>query len=390
MPTTNTSAVAPWLGYKSQEYRLVQRLLEADNTSILGFEILDDVEEHSGDFLTLEQDKISTTDRNIVSNHSKDLWKTLSNWIDLIKENKIDPNFTSFVLYTNKFHSSEVLEILKNAITLEDAEIAFHKIYLLVENPSDNIKKYIVNFFDQSDSARVIIKNFDYLNGSGSVSEDLKETYLNKRLGSIVDHIEDILFEILGWVGDYLIRAAEKRVSTIISAKSFGQRIGEIESKYRQRTILNYICSRDMNSFDVINDFSSEPNYIKQLRLIDIDDEDVEEAVLANLEAKDAIVKWTLDGYIQESSYDAYQKIIKRKWKTQKINLQSTDDGKSNSALGARIYYNSIDATESVALDNKKVGGFFSHGTLHSLANELTIGWHPEYKDKMRNTDDNT
>ncbi|WP_207627250.1 hypothetical protein [Photorhabdus tasmaniensis] len=91
MPTTNTSAIASWLGYKSQEYRLVQRLLEADNNSYLGFEILDDVEEHSGDLLTLEQDKVSVTNRNIVANQSKDLWKTLSNWVDLIREGRIDP-----------------------------------------------------------------------------------------------------------------------------------------------------------------------------------------------------------------------------------------------------------------------------------------------------------
>lgn len=90
MKDNSTSAVSSWLGYKIQEYRLTQRLLEANNSSCIGFEILDDLEEHTGSTSTFEQDKISTTGRNIVSNHSKDLWKTLSNWMDLIDSGEID------------------------------------------------------------------------------------------------------------------------------------------------------------------------------------------------------------------------------------------------------------------------------------------------------------
>ncbi|MGL1053355.1 hypothetical protein [Vibrio vulnificus] len=123
MKKNNTSAISSWLGYKTQEYRLVQRLIETKNGSCVGFEILDDLEEHNHTTSTLEQDKVSTTKRNIVSNQSKDLWKTISNWIDLIKNDVVDAEKTTFLLFTNKKCTSDVLELLLNAKTRDEAAI---------------------------------------------------------------------------------------------------------------------------------------------------------------------------------------------------------------------------------------------------------------------------
>ncbi|RXE86273.1 hypothetical protein [Pseudoalteromonas sp. A757] len=68
--TNNTSAVAPWLGYTAQEYKLVQRLLNAKKGNVLGFEILDDVQEQSDKRTVLEQDKISIARRIALCRYS--------------------------------------------------------------------------------------------------------------------------------------------------------------------------------------------------------------------------------------------------------------------------------------------------------------------------------
>jgi glycyl-tRNA synthetase beta subunit len=146
MPENKASAVASWLGYVTQEYRLVQRLLKADKKSILGFELLDDVEEKSDKGRIVEQDKVSVTTRNILANQSKALWNTLSNWINLIKEDKVDSSETTFVLFTNKEHTSEVLKLLVKASNKSEAQEAYNEIIKYVHSPSDNIKQYVDNF----------------------------------------------------------------------------------------------------------------------------------------------------------------------------------------------------------------------------------------------------
>lgn len=388
MSTTKTSAIVPWLGYKSQEYRLVQRLLKADNSSYLGFELLDDVDEYNEHSTVLEQDKISVTRRNIVSNNSVDLWKTLSNWIDLIKENQVDPLNTKYLLYTNKQHSSEILELLINATDESSALSAFNKIKDLVKEPSETIKSYVNNFFDSAQISSTLIENFDYIYGSGSAPNDLKIAYIEKRLGAIEDNVDEILFEILGWTGDFLTIAAENRKPTIISAKSFGERLGSIESKYRQKTILNYICNRNGDSEDVMDDLNSEPTYIEQLKLIETDELDIEEAVIAKLEASDAVLQWTIDGHVQESSYKQYQNSLRKKWHIQKQRILLDSNVQPQPLVGARIYYECLDSVDSIELEHKRIDDFFSHGTLQTMADELTIGWHPDYKTILRGCDD--
>lgn len=319
----NTSAVASWLGYTAQEYRLVQRLLKAEKGNVLGFEILDDLQEQSNDRLVLEQDKISTTPRNIVSNQSKDLWKTLSNWVNLIKNGNVDATSTTFLLYTNNKHSSDVLKLLCEANDIKNSKAAYSKILEFTKSHSSDIKEYVENFTSFDERKYLLISNFQYLHGSGSVTEDLKSTYLSINT-SITEYSDSILQEMLGWTKDALTVLAERRLPTLLQASAFGRRLGEIESKYRQQALLNFVCNRASSDPDVQSEITEQPVYIKQLHIINVDNKDILEAVIAKLESKDAISKWTIEGYIQEASYSKYSAILKSKWHTQKNNLYGT------------------------------------------------------------------
>ncbi|MCG9767666.1 hypothetical protein L1D59_03505 [Pseudoalteromonas piscicida] len=381
--TNNTSAVAPWLGYTTQEYRLVQRLLNAKKGNVLGFEILDDVQEQSDQRTVLEQDKISVTSRNIISNQSKDLWKTLSNWCDLILSDKVEPTKTEFLLYTNKEHSSDAIKLLVGAGDLTQAKEAFKELEKLVDSPSESIKKYVDNFCSFDERKYILIENFSYLSGSGSASTDLMNTYLDANT-SIEEHAESIIHEILGWTKDTLTLLAEQKLPTLIEAKSFGRRLGEIESKYRHQSLLDFICKRAADDLDVQSELIEQPIYLQQLQLVNLDDTEIEEAVIAKLESKDAVTKWALEGRVQEASYAKYSDALKRKWKLQKTITFIEHSNKSEALQGELLYNQCLLGSTGVQLENKPVDDFFSHGSFQSLANTKDVGWHPNYIEKLR------
>jgi hypothetical protein len=383
--TNNTSAVAPWLGYTTQEYRLVQRLLDAKKANVLGFEILDDIQEHTGKKTTLEQDKISVTSRNIVSNQSKDLWKTLSNWCDLINSGSVDPTNTDFLLYTNKEHSSEVLRLLVESSDIEKAKSAFLQLKKIVDSPSESIKSYVENFFSFDERIYTLIVNFNYLYGSGSASVDLMNAYLERNT-SIEDHAESIVHEILGWTKDTLTLLAEQKRPTLINAKSFGIRLGEVESKYRHLSLLDFLCERASDD-DVQSEISQQPTYLQQLQLVNADSDEIEEAVIAKLEAKDAVIQWTLEGRIQETSYEKYSNDLKRKWKLLKNMAFIEHIDKPEHIQGQFLYNQCLNNSTDIKLEKKPVEGFFSHGSFQNLANTKDVGWHPDYIEKLK--DDN-
>lgn len=387
--SNNTSAIASWLGYTAQEYRLVQRLLKADKGNILGFEILDDLQEHSQDGLVLEQDKLSITSRNIVSNQSQDLWKTLSNWVDLIKNGNVDASITQFLLYTNNEHSSDVLKLLCEASDIDKAKIAYSQILDIVTTPSTNIKGYVDNFVNFDERKFLLISNFQYLHGSGSLTQDLISTYLSINT-SITEYSESILQEILGWTKDVLTVLAEKRSPTLLQASAFGKRLGEIESKYRQQTLLNFVCNRASSDADVQSEITVQPTYIKQLNIINVDSEDILDAVLAKLESKDAVSKWTVEGYIQEDSYSKYNNALKIKWNVQKKITYMQSKETNDQDRGRLLYYQCRQISSDIKLENKDVDDFFSHGSLQELSHTQDIGWHPNYKIVLKGGSDDT
>lgn len=384
--TNNTSAVAPWLGYTTQEYRLVQRLLDAKKANVLGFEILDDIQEHTGKKTTLEQDKISVTSRNIVSNQSKDLWKTLSNWCDLINSGSVEPTNTDFLLYTNKEHSSEVLRLLVESSDIEKAKSAFLQLKKIVDSPSESIKSYVENFFSFDERIYTLIVNFNYLYGSGSASVDLMNAYLERNT-SIEDHAESIVHEILGWTKDTLTLLAEQKRPTLINAKSFGIRLGEVESKYRHLSLLDFLCERARDDDDVQSEISQQPTYLQQLQLVNADSDEIEEAVIAKLESKDAVIQWTLEGRIQEASYEKYSNDLKRKWKLLKNMAFIEHIDKPEHIQGQFLYNQCLNNSTDIKLEKKPVESFFSHGSFQNLANTKDVGWHPDYIEKLK--DDN-
>jgi hypothetical protein len=234
-----------------------------------------------------------------------------------------------------------------------------------------------------------LIENFQYIFGTGSAPDDLKSTYLSI-VTSVTEKSEDILSEILGWTRNVLVDLAEKREPTLIAASAFGNRLGEIESKYRQKSILDFVCQRAADDSEVTSELSNNPLYIRQLEIIDADTTEIEEAVISKLEAKDAVSTWTIEGHIQESSYQKYNDALTRKWHQQKgitylQNKQLNDEEK-----GQLLYLECRRESESIRLNEKSVDDFFSRGSFQELANSKMVGWHPNYKHKLKESSNDT
>jgi hypothetical protein len=95
----NNSAKGQYLGFAIQPVRACIRLISEPEDASVSLEYIDDVGVHypDGRFL-LEQDK-SAHSHNPLSDGAKDLWKTVSDWIDYVSENKLPYQDGTFVLY---------------------------------------------------------------------------------------------------------------------------------------------------------------------------------------------------------------------------------------------------------------------------------------------------
>lgn len=117
--------------------------------------------------------------------------------------------------------------------------------------------------------------------------------------------------------------------------------------------------------------------YVRQLQLIEGSDEDVFEAINQFLRAAAERSAWSKQGLVHEKSFDEYEKALISAWKNKRSvhdithqNLSGVDRGKLLLA--------------DCGLLQQKLQGlepplFFTPGSFHALAEDQTVGWHPEY-----------
>ena len=122
--------------------------------------------------------------------------------------------------------------------------------------------------------------------------------------------------------------------------------------------------------------------YIRQLKLIEMDDTTLFEAASDFLRAKIDKIEWAKRGIVNAQSFEDYHDALYRTWMNQKqlMGLQYRTDP---IACGRAVYFMCKDASGRQRLQGIEAPPFFGSGSLQGLANNPTdapkIGWHPQY-----------
>jgi hypothetical protein len=120
------TAAGQALGYSLQYTRLTALLLEAGDKSCCTLEVLDDVAEQEPEGKTkLFQSKSALTD-NPVADRAISLWKTLFNWLELVKAGHV-PTETLFEIYVSRPVNGELVDSFHNCRSDKDAKMAIKK-----------------------------------------------------------------------------------------------------------------------------------------------------------------------------------------------------------------------------------------------------------------------
>ena len=117
-----TAAPGQYYGYSMvQGVAYFTGFCRASPDEAVSIEGLDDISVDGDSGLLVEQDK-SGLAHNPVADKSLDLWKTLRNWLEGLRNGQI-PAGTKFVLYVAQSHTGSVVERLHNCRSAADGAI---------------------------------------------------------------------------------------------------------------------------------------------------------------------------------------------------------------------------------------------------------------------------
>jgi hypothetical protein len=122
--------------------------------------------------------------------------------------------------------------------------------------------------------------------------------------------------------------------------------------------------------------------FVQQLDLIGLPFEDKLEAVGDYLMAAADRTAWAASGDVDPPSFDELDVKLKRGWKNKRVACKVAHGDKALDAQGLALYVDCMDV--AVAVQQKDTPDHFIPGCLHRLADDLSIGWHPEFAAQLK------
>jgi hypothetical protein len=373
----NTNVPGQALGYSLQFTRMTHLLLTSPEGSLVSFEVLDDVAVESQDGeKQLIQSKSALT-ANPIADRAVPLWKTLANWADLVSGQLLDHAKLRLIIYISRHCDGEIARSFAQATTRESAIVAIETARAELVNASDEVQPHIDRFFNADQKVIIsVVLAFEIECGSGSPHSDL-ESEIRGRF--IPDGRVDVVATMAcGWVKRKVDKLLEQQQSAIIARDEFHKEMIPLVRKHVERALLHSFSPAPTPEQTA----SILPQtFVQQLQIIEKDWEDQVDAVSNYFRAAADRTTWGQTGDIDPSSLDELDKTLAATWKNLKtiahLQTQHGSVAKGQLLLAECMCF-------QTALEGLQVPTHFIPGCFHLLADELKIGWHPDFLNELK------
>lgn len=388
----NTHAAENLYGYGLQVRQMLYELLNCEKDCTVSVEKFDDVGVENDMTKKAIQTKSALSSRNPISNMSVDLWKTLYNWLNALIENELEMGSALFTLVINTNKRSEVTDLMINANDKSNADKSYNKIRNMFFDERGMYKKnnktieiYVRTFFNEKykNYAIYIIEKFNLVVMDKSHTQKIYDDFCAKTYLPV--EIQEFAFDkILGWIDRITSIQVEQGKVMQITKTEFNNKLIIFQKKINQDRYVSIIDKPTKE--DILVESNKDKIYIKQLKIINLSEDDCLEAITDYLTAccnKSIMAK---AGNINEEILDEYNNDLKDQWKIKKRKTELDHAEYEDVKKGQYLYWEcqEYEITNSVVVMPRKV----MSGCYHELSDQKIIGWHPEYLKILGEDDD--
>lgn len=387
-------------GYLLQVKHMLYELISVDDR-VVSVEKLDDVAVEIDGKVIAEQVKSVTSANNPIAERSSVFWKTLYNWCTYIEDGSLSSKAVlRFVVVSNgTVTPGSIQESFKNAHSdveaqkaLADAKTAI--LGTLLDDPTvdiyaalpDSYRDYMRYLFDDGRAKIVcdIIKAMEIEIHNDTYDDELLKRFSNQTIPA--EYADLLLTDMLGWVTRTVESFTKNNKPAYIAAKDYREALKVQIRASDAKAILRAVSQVPSNA-EQSDEVERLDTYIRQLKLIEVDDTTLYEAASDFLRTKVDKIEWAKRGIVNAQSFDDYHDALCRTWKNRK-QLMGLQYGTDPIACGKAVYFNCRVDSGQQKLQGVETPPFFGSGSLHSLANDPVdaprIGWHPQYKDLLK------
>lgn len=379
-------------GYLYQVLSALLLLLEHENPeSKICIEKFDDVAFIDNELpQVMIQTKHQLYQQGNLNDTSVDLWRTIKSWCDYIKTKSAVIEETSFIILTTAhakentaaFYLKTASRDCKKALTLlQTAAIA--------KSVKDNEKRYDAFLSLETKTQEVLVNRIFIIDNAPTIADIQKRIMPYIRMVTIQPYEQAVYEKIVGWWIVNIIKCLYSEEPIFISYRQLQKKMYDIGSEYKVDSLpidVNPYYEPTQEELDLLP--TEKRVFIEQLNLIALSNSRLKRCIRDYYNAYQQRSRWVREQLLYINDLTDYENALVDEWerlflimqeKLEDYGVEVTEDIKQKfgKELFSKIEEMNIPIKKNVS------DPFVMRGTYHELANQLKVGWHVDFMERL-------
>ena len=382
------SAASSSLGYFYQcRYALLEalrRLPDGDSICI-GIETLDDVAFETADSaVEVLQTKHHINAHANLTDASPDLWKTLRIWIEG-QSDSIIPQDAKFFLITTAVCKNGTAAAYLLPKGRDDVK-ALERLTATATNSTSetNLPAYQVFLSMNAERREDLVKSIAVLDGSPSISQ--LESQLQQAVFYAVErqYLNAYIQRLEGWWFRRVVNHLNDKKADPILGEELEAEASRIREQFKEE---NLPIDDDIMQATVDASGYMERAFVEQLKLIGINFNRIYHAIRNYYRAFEQRSRWVREDLLYVGELDRYEDRLIEEWD---LMFQQMRDGLGEEAAeeakdhAARNLYKWVETGTHAVIRPAVTEPAIARGTYQILADDLRVGWHQEFRQRLQ------
>lgn len=384
-------ATEQMLGYLYQVRYALSLLLENDNPNFqISIEKFDDVTFcEDGLPKQLIQLKHHVNSKGSLTDGSSDLWRTLKVWIDMVSADTDLLDGTEFLIVTTAIAPDGTAASLLKKDDNRNVEAAYDKLKNVCLSSKNEVHEKYYRSFCEADEAVIkrLIGQICVIDDASDII-DVEKTIRKPIRYSCIPKFEEQIFERLeGWWYKKAIEGLCSDTPIFITQSQVRTFIVSVSQEYSDDNLPIEIF--DIGDLDETDLGTSEKIFYEQLKLICLGNRRMQIALMDYYRAFKQRASWVRNDLLYIDELEKYEQRLIDEWQhtfaameddlTENSEVTETDKVKE----GRKLF--SVIENKDIRIRPRCQEAFVMRGSYHMLANQLKVGWHIDFYERLKN-----
>lgn len=386
----NHQASEQMLGYLYQVRYALALLLENDNSDCqISIEKFDDVAFSKDDIpIQLIQLKHHIQHQGNLADASTDMWRTIKVWLDAISETPDILDGTNFLIITTATAPIDSAAFLLKKDSNRNPDTAYQKLKTVCFSSVNQAHQRYYDAFREAgeDTAKQLIRQIYIIDCASNIIDVEKDILKHIRYSCIPKHQKMIYERLEGWWFKKAIDALCCDTPVFVNQNQVRSFIVSVSQEYADDNLPIDIL--DIDDLQESNFSANEKIFHEQLKLICLGNHRMQLALRDYYRAFRQRASWVRNDLLYVNELGQYEQRLIDEWEHAFAAMEETLSETNNAteeekAKEGRQLFSDIEKRD-IRIRPKCQEAFIMRGSYHILANQLKIGWHVDFFDRLK------